>query len=51
MHEGNKKGVDLWYWLKIRYESAVKLDPLRRFYAEKIRLLKLKSDGSLGDYI
>ena len=51
MNEGNIDGVDLWYWIKVIYESAAKLDPLRRFYGEKIRLLKLKSGGSLGDYI
>ena len=43
--------MDLWYWLKIKYESAAKLDPLRRFYGEKIRSLKLKFGGSLGNYI
>ena len=51
MHEGNKDGVDLWSWTKVRYESAAKLDPLRRFYGDKIRSLKLKYSGSLGDYI
>ena len=49
MHEWNKESVDLWSWLKVRYDSAAKLDPLRRFYREKIRSLKLKSGGSLGD--
>ena len=28
MYEGNKDDVDLWSWLKVRYESADKLDPL-----------------------
>ena len=51
IHEGNKEGVDLWSWLKVRYVSADKLDPLRRLYGEKIRLLNIKSIGSLGDYI
>ena len=51
MHEGEKDGVDLWLWLKIKYESTAKLDPLRLFYVEKIRSLKLKSGGSLHDYI
>ena len=51
MHEGNKDGVDLWSWLKLKYESAAKLDPLMRFYGEKIRSLNLKSGGLLGDYI
>ena len=51
IHEREKDGVGLWSWLKIKHESAAKLDPLRRFYGEKIRLLKLKSGGSLGNYI
>ena len=29
IHEGDKDGVDFWSWLKVRYESAAKLDPLR----------------------
>ena len=32
MHEGDKDGVDLWSWIKIRYESAAKLDPLSQLY-------------------
>ena len=48
MHEGNKDGVDLWSWLKLKYESGAKLDLLRRFYGEKISSLKLKSGGSIG---
>ena len=51
IHEGEKDGVGLWSWLKIKHESAAKSDPLRRFYGEKISLLKLKSGGSLGNYI
>ena len=51
MHEGNKDGVDLWYWLKVRYDSAAKLDPLRSFYGDKISSLKLNSNGSLVGYI
>ena len=51
IYEGNKDGMDLWSWIKFRYENAAKLDPLRRFYGDKIRQLKLKYDGSLGDYI
>ena len=42
MHKGNKYGVDLWSWLKVKYESAARLDPLKRFYGEKTRSLKLK---------
>ena len=49
MHEGNNDGVDLWSWLKIEYESAAKLNLLRKFYEEKIRSIKLKSGGFLGD--
>ena len=51
MNEWNKDGVDLWYWLKVRYESAYKLDSLRRLYGDKIRSLKLKYGGFLGNYI
>ena len=51
LHEGNKYGVDLWSWIKVKYESAAKLDPLRLFYGQKISLLKLKSGGWIGDYI
>ena len=43
--------MDLWYWLKVIYESAAKLDPLRRLYGENIRLLNIKSGGLLGNYI
>ena len=43
--------MDLWLWLKIKYESAAKLDPLRLYYAEKIMSLKLRSNGSTQDYI
>ena len=43
IHEGDKDGVDLWSWLKVRYESASKLDHLRHFYGEKISFLKLYS--------
>ena len=51
IHEGEKDGLELWLWLKIKYESAAKLDPLRLFYAEKIRSLKLKANGLLHYYI
>ena len=51
MYEGNKDSVDLWSWLKVKYETGDKLDSLRSFYGEIIRPLKLKSGGSLGDYI
>ena len=51
MHEGDKDGVEIWLWMKIKYESAAKLDLLRIFYTDKIRSLKLRSNGSLHDYI
>ena len=51
MHEGEKDGVDLWLWIKVKYESADKLDQLRLYYAEKIRSLKLRSNVSLHNYI
>ena len=51
MQEREKDGVDLWLWIKIKYESADKLDPLRQLYLEKIRSLKLKADELLHDYI
>ena len=49
--EGNMDVIRLWYWLKFRYESASKLDPLRILYREKIWLLKLMAGGSQVDYI
>ena len=51
MHEGDRDGVDLCLWLKVKYESAAISDPLRIYYAEKIRSLKLRANGSLHDYI
>ena len=51
MHEGKKDGVDLWLWLKVKYESAAISDPLRIYYAEKIGSLKLRDNGSLHNYI
>ena len=51
MQEENMYGIRLWYWLKVIYESATKLDPIRRLYGEKIWFLKLKSGGSLDEYI
>ena len=51
MHEGEKDGVDLWLCLKVKYESAAISDPLRIYYAEKIRSLKLRANGSLHNYI
>ena len=51
MHEGNKYGVDLWFWLKVRYDIMDKLDSLRRLYGEKIRSLKLNFGGLFDNYI
>ena len=51
MHEGEKDVVKLWLWMRINYESAAKLDPLKIYYADKIRSLMLRSNGSLHDYI
>ena len=51
MHEGEEYGVNLWFWIKIKYESVAKLDPLRLYYAEKIRSLKLTANASLHNYI
>ena len=49
IHEGNTDGILLWPWLKVRYESAAKLDLLSHLYGEKIRSLKLKAGGLLVD--
>ena len=43
--------MDLWLWIKVKYESAALLDALRIYYAEKIRSLKLRANGSLHNYI
>ena len=51
MYEDDKDGVALLLWMKIKYESAAKLDLLRIYYSDKIRSLKLWSNGSLHDYI
>ena len=51
MHKGVNDGVGLWLWIRIKYERLAKLDPLTIFYADKIRSLKLRSNGSLRDYI
>ena len=49
--KGNMDGIRSCYWIKVRYDSTSKLDPLRYFYGENIRLLKLKAGGSLVEYI
>ena len=51
MHERNMDVIRLWYWIKVRCESAARLDPLRRLYGEEIRSLNLKAGGSLIKYI
>ena len=43
--------MDLWSWIKVRYDSSAKLYPIRRFYGDKIRSLKLKYGVSLVNYI
>ena len=48
MHEGNKDGVDLWSWLKVKYESSAKLDLLRSFYGRKLVRLSLSPVGCLA---
>ena len=51
MHEGGKCGVSLLLWMKIKYESEAKIDPLNSYYHDKLRSLKLRVNGSLHDYI
>ena len=51
MHKDDKDGVELLLWMKIKYESAAKLDPLRVFYADNTGSLKLRANCSLHDYI
>ena len=51
MHKGNIDGIRLWYWFKVRYESAAKLYPLRSLYWENIRSIKLQAVGLLINYI
>ena len=51
MDEGDKDGIALLLWMKIKYESVAKLDPLRIYYLEKMRSLKLWANGILHDYI
>ena len=51
MHEVNIDGIRLWSWIKVRYDSAAKLDTLRRYYGDNIRSIKIKSSGLLVKYI
>ena len=51
MHEGEKDGVSLLLWMKIKYDYEAKIDPLKQFYSGKLRSLKLRVNGSLQDYI
>ena len=51
MDEGDKDDVALLLWMKIKYESTAKLDPLRIYYSDKMRSLKLRVNESLHDYI
>ena len=51
MHEVNIDGIRLWSWNKVRYDSAAKLDTLRRYYGDNIRSIKMKFSGLLVKYI
>ena len=51
MHEGEKDGVSLLLWMKIKYETKAKIDLIMQFYSDKLRCLKLRVNGSLHDYI
>ena len=51
MHEGGTCGVALLLWMKVRYESEAKIDPLNSYYHDKLGGLKLCVNGSLHDYI
>ena len=51
MGQGGDYGIFLLNWLRVRYESEDKLDPLKTFYPENIRPLKLKANGSILDFI
>ena len=44
-------GIRLWYWLKVRYESAAKMYPIKLLYREKIYSLMREAGGSLVKYI
>ena len=51
MLEGNINVIRIWLWLKVRYESAAKLEPLKRLCRENIIFLRLKVGGLLFEYI
>ena len=51
MHKGGKCGVSLLLWMKIKYESEAKIDPLNSYYHDKLWALKLRVNGILHDYI
>ena len=51
MHEGGTCGVALLLWLKVKYESEAKVDPMNAFFHDKLSSLKLRAGGSLHDYI
>ena len=51
MHEGGMCGVALLLWMKVKYESEAKIDPLNSYYLDKLGCLKLRVGGSLHDYI
>ena len=47
MGKGGDDGISIWGWMKVRYDSVVKLQPLYKLYMEKIISLRLKSNGLL----
>ena len=49
--DGGMDGIKLCSWMKISYESAAKLNPLKIFYGENIWLIKLKVNGLLVNYV
>ena len=51
MNEGEKDGLSLLLWMKIKYEYEAKIYPLKKFYSYKLRSLKLRVNGNLHDYI
>ena len=46
MGKGVMDAIRLWGWMKVRYDSDVKLEPLKLFYEYNMGSLKLKVNGS-----
>ena len=44
-------GIRLWVWLKVRYKSTDKLEPLCSLYKEDMRLLNLKFNELLVSFV